>query len=108
MKKTLASFLFLMVVFLSSAEAQEISHWEPLNDGNMKVTIRVIDKDGIHEVDYKYPIKAPPEAKPECAEFRTKGNEIWLLTQESFPVLYIVDVRKNEWNLLIDNFINVQ
>ena len=87
MKKTLALLLWGMLVSPTSAE--EISAWEPVQDGNMIVTIRAIDKDGIHEVRYKYHLKGLPIRLNSCDEIQRipKMDEIWLITQEARPYM---------------------
>lgn len=91
--------IILLTAFLSAcpqvSAAQELVEWRPVRDGNMILTVRTIDKDGVHDTHYKHAIKTPSSKVPECAEARQVGEELWLLTQESKPSLYIVDINAN-------------
>ena len=97
MKKTFALLLWGMLV--SPTSAGEISSWEPVQDGNMIVTLRTVDKDGIHEVQYKYHLKGLPIRLKSCDEVQRspKMNEIWLITQEARPYMYIIQDKYNAY-----------
>ena len=84
--------------------AGEITDWEPVPDGNMVVTIRTIDKDGIHITQYKYHMKAPPLRMTNCDEVQksTDGQEIRLMTQEANPT-YTISSTYNAYKPAGDN-----
>ena len=90
MNKIILLTIFLLAACPATSPAQELTSWETLRDGNMLMTYQFVDKDGVHEKRYKHEIKTFPLRLPECREVQLKGQEIWLITQETFPVLYIV------------------
>ena len=99
MKKTFALCFIFVLMFVSSLYGQDITNWEPVQDGNMIVTVRTIDKDGIHIVQYKYHIKSPPLKRSHCNEvqYNREQDEIWLMTQEPNPWLYIIESQFNAY-----------
>ena len=103
MNKTFALVLWGMLV--SPISAGEISSWEPVQDRNMIVTVQTIDKDGIHEVQYKYHLKGLPIRRESCDEVQhfPRLNEIWLITQEARPYMYIIQDKHNAYKLVDDS-----
>lgn len=99
MKIPLALILSFVLWSPSSSMAGDISKWEPVQDGNMVVTVRTIDKDGIHITQYKYHMKAPPLRTTNCNEVQKSadGQEIRLMTQEANPWTYIISSTHNAY-----------
>ena len=97
--KILFALAFAFVLELSSSSAGEITNWEPVQDRNMVVTVRTIDKDGVHEIQYKYHMRSSPVRVPPCDEVQRfpELNEIWLTTQEAKPIMYIISNTYNAY-----------
>ena len=101
MRKTLAILLLSVLGWSSSLTAGEIDGWELHKDGTIIVVFRTIDKDGVHLSFHQYVVKRGAEKKPDCNEIQLKENEVYLMTQEERPSVYIIDVWE-DMNVNID------
>jgi hypothetical protein len=102
-KKILAFIILFMIVLAKISSAQEIAEWDTAPDGSMVVTITTITKNGVQERSYKHKVLRRASKKPECNEVQIKDNELWLITQEQNPSLYIVE--REPYEILEDIYI---
>jgi len=66
-----------------------LQNWEPTRDRNVILKFR--------GRSFKHEILSVPTPVPQCGGVQVKGRELWLLTQELNPVLYIIAKEPNAW-----------
>ena len=66
-----------------------INGWEPVTDRNVIVSF--------DDYEFKHHIMASPVPHAPCGQVQVKGREVWLLTPEMNPYLYIIQLEPNAY-----------
>jgi len=63
--------------------------WQPARDRNVLVTF--------DDYEFKHHMVSTPVPFPKCKQVQIKGREVWLLTPDIFPSLYMIELEANAY-----------